>query len=139
MPSLDGARVGLLESRMSRELAELVRRLGGTPVVAPSVREVPHQEETDAVRRRARHGRFSVIVVLTGAAASAVLREAERGGQLREALDAFEQATLVCRGPKPTAVMRRNGVQVDIIPEHGRYHDEGTARTRWRGRRPRRP
>src|SRR5450631_2430601 len=117
MPSLKGARIGLLESRLSQELAELVRRLGGTPVIAPSVREVPHQEETTRFVQELLTKRFSVIVVLTGAAASAVLREAERGGQLREALDAFEQATLVCRGPKPTAVMRRNGVQVDIIPE----------------------
>jgi uroporphyrinogen-III synthase len=117
MPSLKGARVGLLESRLSQELAELVRRLGGTPVLAPSVREVPHADETTRFVKELVTKRFAVIIVLTGAAASAVLREAERSGQLRDALDAFELATLVCRGPKPTAVMRRNGVQVDIIPE----------------------
>ena len=32
MPTLHGARVALLESRLSTELAELVRRMGGTPV-----------------------------------------------------------------------------------------------------------
>ena len=117
MTSLKGARVGLLESRLSQELAELVRRLGGTPVLAPSVREVPHGEETARFLDALVTQRFSVIVVLTGAAAAAVLREAERRGQLREALDAFERATLVCRGPKPTAVMRRHGVEVDIIPD----------------------
>ena len=47
MSSLHGARVALLESRLSNELGELVRRLGGTPVLAPSVREVPRLEETD--------------------------------------------------------------------------------------------
>jgi hypothetical protein len=66
MPSLQGARVGLLESRLSQELAELVRRLGGTPVVAPSVREVPHLEETTRFVEALLTKRFSVIVVLTG-------------------------------------------------------------------------
>jgi hypothetical protein len=36
---LAGARIGLLEARLSSELAELVRREGGEPVCAPSVRE----------------------------------------------------------------------------------------------------
>jgi uroporphyrinogen-III synthase len=115
--SLNGARVGLLESRLSSELAELVRRLGGTPVLAPSVRELPHAEETARFVDRLVTERFSVVVILTGAAATAVLNEADRRGQLSEALDALGHATIVCRGPKPTAVMRRHGVHVDFIPE----------------------
>lgn len=115
--SLNGARVGLLESRLSAELAELVRRLGGTPVLAPSVRELPHAEETARFVDTLVTGRFSVVVILTGAAATAVLNEADRRGQLREALDALGHATIVCRGPKPTAVMRRHGVHVDFIPD----------------------
>ena len=40
MSKLHGARVGLFESRMSDEIGELVRRLGGTPVIAPAVRDM---------------------------------------------------------------------------------------------------
>ena len=39
MSLLGGARIGLLEARLSSELAELVRREGGEPVCAPSVTE----------------------------------------------------------------------------------------------------
>ena len=39
MKSLEGARVALLEARMSSELANLVRRYGGEPFGAPAVRE----------------------------------------------------------------------------------------------------
>src|SRR5207244_11462860 len=107
MAKLHGARVGLFESRMSEELGELVRRLGGTPVVAPSVREVPNQQETERFVDELVTGRFAIVVLLTGAATSAILREAERGGRLQQALDALQKATLACRGPKPTAVARR--------------------------------
>ena len=39
MSSLNGTRVALLESRMSGELADLVRRHGGEPRCVPAVRE----------------------------------------------------------------------------------------------------
>ena len=77
MANLHGARVGLLESRLSTELSELVRRLGGTPVAAPSVREIPNPAETTAFVEALLTRRFSVVVFLTGAAAKAVWREAD--------------------------------------------------------------
>ena len=117
MAKVRGARVGLFESRLSGELGELVRRLGGTPVLAPSVREVPNQEESTRFVDELVSGRFEVVILLTGAATSAVLREAERSGRLDLALDALRRATLACRGPKPTAVARRYGLDVGIIPQ----------------------
>src|SRR5262245_53387074 len=117
MSSLHGARVALLESRLSTELGELVRRLGGTPVIAPSVREVPRVGETDGFVDQLVTGRFAIVVALTGAAALAVFRAAERRGQLQGALDALKRATLVARGPKPTAVLRRYGLDVSVLPQ----------------------
>jgi uroporphyrinogen-III synthase len=117
MSKLRGARVGLFESRMSTEIGELVRRLGGTPVVAPSVREVPRAEETAGFVDALVTGRFPIVIVLTGAAANAILREAERSGRLDSAIEALKKTTLACRGPKPTAVARRYGLRVDVIPQ----------------------
>jgi uroporphyrinogen-III synthase len=117
MPTLHGARVALLEARMNTELAELVRRLGGTPVPAPSVREVPRVEETARFIDELVSGRFAVVIFQTGVGAAALLREAERQGRLQGALDAIRQSTLVCRGPKPTALVRRYGLQPDIVPQ----------------------
>ena len=117
MPTLHGARVALLEARMNTELAELVRRLGGTPVPVPSVREVPRQEETARFIDELVSRRFAVVIFQTGVGAAALLREAERQGRLEGALDAIRHATLVCRGPKPTALVRRYGLQPDIVPQ----------------------
>ena len=86
MPTLHGARVGLLESRLSKELAELVRRMGGRPVAAPSVREVPREAETAAFVDRLASGRFGVVVFQTGVGAAALLRDAERQGRLADVL-----------------------------------------------------
>jgi uroporphyrinogen-III synthase len=47
--SLDGRRVLTLESRRSPELALLVMNYGGTPVVAPSLREVPLESNHQAL------------------------------------------------------------------------------------------
>ena len=117
MAKLNGARVGLLESRLSVELGELVRKLGGAPVLVPSVREVPHAAETAAFLDALLTGRFSVVAFLTGAAAKAVFREADGRGRLADAIEAVRHATLVCRGPKPTAVVRSYGLQPAILPE----------------------
>jgi uroporphyrinogen-III synthase len=116
MPTLHGARVALLESRLSAELAELVRRMGGTPVSAPSVREVPRPAETAAFIDGLAAGRFGMVVFQTGVGASALLREAERQQRLADVLGAIRGTTLVCRGPKPTAVVRRYGLEPTIVP-----------------------
>src|SRR5207247_5164522 len=52
----------------------------------------------------------------TGVGAAALLRYAERQGRLPEVLAAMGRATLVCRGPKPTAVVRRYGLEPAIVP-----------------------
>ena len=117
MPPLDGRRIALLESRKSAELAVLVRRLGGTPVVAPTVREAPHLEEVarfvDALLTR----RQSFVIFQTGAGALHLLSEAERRGQLPDVLAALLETTIVCRGPKPVAAIKRYGLTPTIMSE----------------------
>jgi uroporphyrinogen-III synthase len=116
MPTLHGARVGLLESRLSNELAELVRRMGGTPVAAPSVREVPREAETAAFVDQLATGRFGVVIFQTGVGAAAILGHADRQGRLADVITGLRSATIVCRGPKPTAVLRRHGLEPTIVP-----------------------
>jgi len=117
MPTLHGARVALLESRLSTELAELVRRMGGTPVLAPSVREIPRPDETAAFVDELASGRFKVVIFQTGVGTTALLRDADARGRLADVLAAVGAATLVCRGPKPTAVVRRHGLEPTLIPQ----------------------
>ena len=116
MASLNGKRIALLEARMSAEIASMVERFGGTAYSVPAVRETPLEqpEETTAFVDSLCAGRFAVVIFMTGVGATALLKEAEKRGQLDAALVALRAATTVCRGPKPVSVLRRNDVQANV-------------------------
>jgi uroporphyrinogen-III synthase len=113
---LDGARIGLLEARLSSELAELVRREGGEPVCAPAVSEAPLDVApmlpvlVDDLREQ----RVRIVVFLTGAGAASLLDQARDAGLYEPLVAALRAATIVCRGPKPAAVLRKHGIPVHV-------------------------
>ena len=116
MPALRGARVALLEARMPRELAGLVERYGGRPYSVPALREapVPDAGAMEPFLNALCDGRFSLVVFLTGAGVTALLREAERLGRSADTLDGLRRTAIACRGPKPTAVLRRYDIPIQV-------------------------
>ena len=116
MSSLDGARVALLEGRMPGELADLVRRSGGEPYSVPAVREGPlnARPQVAAFVDNLLRGAVPIVVCLTGVGVKALFEESERLGRLPELLAAMRTATVVCRGPKPAAVLRRHGIPIAL-------------------------
>ena len=110
----DGLRVVSFESRRANEIAELIRRQGGDPFVAPSMREAPIENNTEAFAfaERLFRGEFDMVIFLTGVGARAlakVLATRYPGEQFAEAL---RKLTVVARGPKPLAVLREMKVPV---------------------------
>jgi uroporphyrinogen-III synthase len=114
MRRFNGIRVALLEARMSREMSDLVRRYGGEPFCTPAVREalLPSGPDVAQFIDLLIDGSFSTVVFLTGVGASALFAAAERQGQLLQTLEALRNVTTVCRGPKPSAVLRQHNVPV---------------------------
>jgi uroporphyrinogen-III synthase len=113
---LQGVRVALLEARMGTELATLVQRYGGVVRSVPAVRETP-VDCADVVAdllTRLRTPAHRVHVFLTGAGATALLQEAERQNQLAFVVESLKRGTIVSRGPKPAAALKRYGVSVDV-------------------------
>jgi uroporphyrinogen-III synthase len=113
---LGGARIGLLEARLSSELAELVRREGGEPVCAPAVAEAPVDLSAalPALIEDIRRGRVQLAVFLTGAGVTSMLDQADASGVFDAMIDALRSTTTVCRGPKPAAVLRKRGIPVGV-------------------------
>jgi uroporphyrinogen-III synthase len=113
---LGGARIGLLEARLSSELAELVRREGGEPVCAPSVTEaqVDVSARVPGLIDDLRERRVEIVVFLTGAGATSLLEQASAIGARDALIEAFAGATTVCRGPKPAVVLRKHGIPVHV-------------------------
>ena len=64
----DGLRVLSLESRRSAEIETLIRKQGGEPFVAPSMRETPLEENAEAIRfaESLLNGEFDAVILLTG-------------------------------------------------------------------------
>ncbi|HLJ50588.1 MAG TPA: uroporphyrinogen-III synthase [Bryobacteraceae bacterium] len=114
------------ESRRAVEIGELIRRQGGDPFVAPSMREVPieNNPEAFAFAERLFRGDFDMVILLTGVGTRAlnqVIESRYPGGRFPEAL---KTVTVVARGPKPMAVLREWGVPVTIpIPEPNTWRE----------------
>lgn len=124
--AFDGLHVLSLESRRAAEIALLIRRQGGEPFVAPSMREVPleNNPEAFAFAERLFRGEFEMMILLTGVGTRAlgqVLETRWPAGAFAQALRAL---TVVARGPKPVAVLREWNVPVTIaVPEPNTWRE----------------
>ena len=127
----DGLRVLSLESRRCAEIERLIRSQGGVCFVAPSMREVPLEENSPAFEFAARlfhpkapGGAFDMVVFLTGVGArllNQILETRHPPGALAQAL---RGVAVVVRGSKPLAVMREWGVPVAIsVPEPNTWRE----------------
>ena len=116
MSLLGGARIGLLEARLSSELAELVRREGGEPVCAPSVVEsqVDVGARLPTLIDDLRQRRIEIVVLLTGAGVTSLLEQADALGVRDALVQALAGTLTVCRGPKPAVVLRKHGIPVRV-------------------------
>ncbi|MFN0119451.1 MAG: uroporphyrinogen-III synthase [Blastocatellia bacterium] len=106
----------LLEARMNSELANLVRRHGGEPVSVPALRETIMDcgPEVATLLDALRAGTIDYILFQTGVGVMTLLNEAEKAGRRDELLAGLQTTTIIARGPKPMAVLSRNGLPAHI-------------------------
>jgi len=110
--NLQGLRVVSFESRRAREIAELIRRQGGDPVVAPSLREVPLVENTAPLEffRKLEASQIDVIILLTGVG-TRIMVEALATHYSKERIAALlGTVPILARGPKPVAALKELGL-----------------------------
>jgi uroporphyrinogen-III synthase len=126
----DGLRVVSFESRRAVEMGELIRRQGGDPFVAPSMREAPIENNPEAFEfaERLFAGEFDLIIFLTGVGTRAldkVLASRYPAGKFAEAL---RKIAVAARGPKPLAALREMQVPVTVTaPEPNTWRELLTA------------
>ena len=111
-PDFHGLSVLVLESRRSREMAALVTTYGGRPVVAPALREVPIESNTEALAFADAliRDEFDVVVLLTGVGTRALLDVVHGAGRREAFVAALGRTKVAVRGPKPLGVMRELGL-----------------------------
>lgn len=123
-----GLRVLSFESRMATEMARLIKRHGGEPVVVPALREIPIPlQDNGAVFRfgvKLILHQVDILILMTGVGAKALFDVLQTRYPLAEIIEALKKTILVTRGPKPLAVLKTMGVEANItVPEPNTWQD----------------
>ena len=124
--AFDGMRVLALESRRAVEMAELIRRQGGDPFVAASMREVPVEERAETFRFAGRlfAGEFELMILMTGVGARQLNRLLSSQYGDAAFADALRRIPVLARGPKPAAALREMGLTpAAIAPEPNTWRE----------------
>src|SRR5580658_1029493 len=126
--AFDGLRVLSLESRRSAEMERLIRNQGGIPFVAPSLREIPLEDNPEAFDFAARlfqpGGDFDMVIFLTGVGARLLGQILETRYPRETFIEGLRRVAVVVRGPKPAGVMREWGVPVTVsVPEPNTWRE----------------
>ncbi|MEO6025900.1 MAG: uroporphyrinogen-III synthase [Candidatus Binatia bacterium] len=119
-------RVLAFESRRAVEMAALIRKQGGDPFVAPSMREVPLAEQPAALAfaRALVAGTIDVVVCLTGVGTRALADAVEPVLPRAAFAERLARTTIVARGPKPVAALRELGVAPAVtVPEPNTWRE----------------
>ena len=123
---LEGLRVLSLESRRAGQMAQLIANHGGVAVSAPSMREVPLQENPAAVAfaEELFAGKLDVVIFLTGVGTRILFDAVETKHPRERLVETLSRVTVVARGPKPVAVLREFGVPIAaVVPEPNTWRD----------------
>ena len=108
--------VAILETRLGRQLGELVVKHGGRPIYAPALAEVPDVDRGYIARLvgelETHPAQFAIFQ--TGVGTHALFKTTDELGLTARLLALLEKMTVVVRGPKPTGALRSRGVRMDI-------------------------
>ncbi len=124
--NLQGLKVVAFESRRANEMAELIRRYGGEPIVAPSRREVALSENHAALQLlpRIEAGEFDMLILMTGVGTKTLNEIMLTQFAQERILGALRKVQLVARGPKPIGALKELGLQAAVtVPEPNTWRE----------------
>jgi uroporphyrinogen-III synthase len=124
--SFKGKQVLALESRRAPEIAELIRRQGGEPFVAPAMREIPLEQNAELVEfaEGLFAGDFDMMALMTGVGTRQMNRALAEAYHETAFTDALRKLTVAARGPKPVAALREMGIKPAIVaPEPNTWRE----------------
>ena len=121
-----GLRVAAFESRMAEEMQRLIERYGGQPLVAPSMQEVPLQDNHEVLQfgEELIAGHVDMVILLTGVGTRVMLEVLLTRYSSAQITGSLARTDLVVRGPKPKGVLREFGLAPTIdVPEPNTWRD----------------
>ena len=122
----NGLTVAAFESRMAVEIARLIERHGGNPLVTPALREIPLDDNSAALKFGVQltTERVDLLILLTGVGTTALFDLLKTRYPWPSIVEALKQTALVARGPKPVAALKAFGLQPTLtVPEPNTWVD----------------
>ena len=122
----NGLTIAAFESRMATEMTRLIERHGGKPIVAPSMREIPLEENPKALDfgERLLNGKFDMVILLTGVGTRTLVQVLQTKFSLDSIQQALGLAVLVARGPKSVHALKEINLVPQIsVPEPNTWRD----------------
>ncbi|HJQ63263.1 MAG TPA: uroporphyrinogen-III synthase [Burkholderiales bacterium] len=116
---MQGKTVAVLENRLGKQLADLIAKRGARALHAPALSEVPDVDPAFVERLIAdlQSHAPQVAIFQTGVGTHALFNATDGLGVTPRLLNILARATVVVRGPKPTAALRSRGVRVDLAAQ----------------------
>lgn len=121
-----GLTVAAFENRMAAEMTGLIERYGGRPMVTPAMREVPLEDNREALQfgERLLADQVDVLILMTGVGLETLIGVLKTRHPLESITAALKRITLVARGPKPVAVLKQLGLTPTLtVPEPNTWRD----------------
>lgn len=110
-----GQRVAVLESRLGKQLVELVASRGGAPFHAPALAEVPDLDPSAiaALVGSLAQRPATLVIFQTGVGTRALFAATDALNLTIQLKEILEKAQVAVRGPKPAGALRSRGVRID--------------------------
>ena len=122
----NGLTVTAFENRMAPEMAGLIERYGGRPMVTPAMREVPLEDNREALQfgERLLADQVDVLIIMTGVGLEILFNVLKTRHPVDAITFALGHITLVTRGPKPAAALKALGLKPTFtVPEPNTWRD----------------
>jgi uroporphyrinogen-III synthase len=116
---MKGKTVAILESRAGDRVAGLIRKYGGTPLLAPALAEIPDvdPERIQSLLRDWESSPPDIFIFQTGVGTRALFGATDSLGLTPSLLRILDKAKVVVRGPKPTAALGARKVRIDLAAD----------------------
>ncbi len=113
----EGLRVVSFESRKAAEMAELIRAAGGTPVIAPSMREIPLEQNSEALTfaKLLLAGWIDVLILMTGVGTRLLVNAVSTKYDTSQFIEALKSIEIVALGSKPVIALREIGLAPTMV------------------------
>ncbi|MBC7785955.1 MAG: uroporphyrinogen-III synthase [Methylophilaceae bacterium] len=108
--------IAILENRAGEQLADLVRKYGGTPFSAPALAEIPDIDSVLIDQLVSEWGAElpDIFIFQTGVGVKALFVTTDTLNITEKLLHILASSVVVVRGPKPTAVLRSRKVRIEF-------------------------